>query len=432
MARRPVITGLGVIAPNGIGTAEFWRATLAGSSGIGAITSFDASGYPVRLAGEVRGFAAGDHLSSRLIVQTDRWTHLGLAAASMALADASLDPADFDPYDIAVVTASSSGGNAFGQREIQSLWSRGPEFVTVYQSIGWFYAATTGQVSIRHQMKGPCGVIVTEQAGGLDVAGQARRVLREDAKAVISGGTEAPLSPYALTCQLTSGALSPATDPARAYAPFDAQATGAVPGEGGAILIIEDPQSARDRGAPRAYCEIAGYGATFDPPPGSNRPPALRRAMEAAIADAGLEPQDIDAVFADAAGLPGPDSREAAAISQVMGPFAVPVTAPKSMVGRLYAGGAALDLAAAALALRDQVIPPTIGVRSLAASCEIDLVRDVPRPAPLRTALILARGFGGFNSAVVLCQATDGAAATVPAGAVSSRRSQGRPRHQEG
>ncbi len=429
MPGRPVITGLGVIGANGIGTAAFWQATLAGSSGIGPITSFDASGYPVRLAGEVPGFAAADYLSSRLIVQTDRWTQLGLAATSMALADAGLDPAAFGPYDIAVVTASSSGGNAFGQREIQSLWSRGPEFVTVYQSIGWFYAATTGQVSIRHQMKGPCGVIVTEQAGGLDAVGQARRVLREDAKAVVSGGTEAPLSPYALTCQLTNGALSAATDPRHAYAPFDEHASGAVPGEGGAILIIEDPQSARDRGASRVYGEIAGYAATFDPRPGSGRPPALRRAIEAAIADAGLAPQDIDVVFADAAGLPGPDRAEAAAISQVMGPFMVPVTAPKSMVGRLYAGGAALDLAAAALALRDQVIPPTTGVRTLAASCEIDLVRDLPRRARLRTALILARGFGGFNSAVVLRQVPDGASA---AGTARNRHQQGRPQLEEG
>jgi act minimal PKS chain-length factor (CLF/KS beta) len=402
VGRAPVVSGIGVIAPTGIGVEDYWQATLAGTSGIAPITLFDAASYPVRLAGEVRGFAAKDHIGSRLIVQTDRWTHLGLAATSMALADAGLDPAAMDPYDIGVVTASSSGGNAFGQREIQSLWSKGPEYVTVYQSIGWFYAATTGQVSIRHQLKGPSGVMVAEQAGGLDAVGQARRVLRDDAKAVITGGTEAPIGPYAFTCQLANGMLSRSADPLRAYLPFDAAASGHIPGEGGAVLVLEDPAVARARGATHSYGEIAGYAATFDPPPGSGRPPTLRRAIDAALADAGAAPEEIDVVFADAAGSPELDRAEAAAIAAVLGPHRVPVTAPKSMVGRLYAGGAALDLATSLLALRDQVIPPTTGVRELAPGCEIDLVRDRPRPAALRTALVLARGFGGFNSALVV------------------------------
>lgn len=405
MSGLPVVSGLGIISPNGIGADGFWRAILDGRSGIGAITAFDASRYPVRLAGEVRDFAAEKSLSSRLIVQTDRWTHFGLVAASMALEDAALAPDSMDAYDIAVVTASSSGGNVFGQREIQSLWARGPEFVTVYQSIGWFYAATTGQVSIRHQMKGPCNVLVAEQAGGLDAVGQARRLLREDAKVVITGGTEAPIGPYALTCQMTNGTLSRSDDPRHAYSPFGEQASGSVPGEGGAILVLEDPSAAWERGVTRVYGEIAGYGATFDPPPGSGRPPALKRAITIALADAGVEPGDIDVVFADAAGIPAADRTESSAITELMGPFGVPVTAPKSMLGRLYAGGAPLDLAIAALAIRDQVIPPTTGVHHPGAAYQLDLVRDEPRSARLRTALVIARGYGGFNSAVVVRRA---------------------------
>lgn len=399
----PVVSGLGIIGPNGIGAENYWQATLAGRTGIGPITAFDASGYPVRLAGEVRGFAAEDSLGSRLIVQTDRWSHFGLVATSMALDDAALAPESMDAYAVAVVTASSSGGNAFGQREIQSLWSRGPEFVTVYQSIGWFYAATTGQVSIRHRMKGPCGVLIAEQAGGLDALGHACRLLRDgDATVVITGGTEAPIGPYALTCQLPNGTLSRSDDPLHAYAPFDEEATGCVPGEGGAILVLENPVTARERGFTRVYAEIAGYGATFDPPPGSSRPPALKRAITIALSDAGIEPGDVDVVFADAVGVPAADRAEASVITELMGPFGVPVTAPKSMVGRLYAGGAPLDVATAVLALRDQVIPPTIGVRNLAAHCQLDLVRDESRRARLRAALVIARGYGGFNSALVV------------------------------
>lgn len=399
-----VITGIGVVAPNGLGTEEYWAATLAGRSGIGPITRFDASDYPVRLAGEVSGFLPDWRVPGRLAVQTDRWTHLGLYAAELALADAGADPAGWNEYDMAVVTASSSGGTEFGQREIEKLWLHGPGLVSVYQSIAWFYAATTGQISIRHGMRGSCGVIAAEQAGGLDVIGHARRLLRTDAQLVVAGGTDAGLCPYGLVAQICNGLLSQSTDPARAYLPFDADACGYLPGEGGAMLIVEDAAHASARGAPR-YGIIAGYAAGFDPAPWQSRPRVLRRVIEAALRDAGARPADIDVIFADAMGVPGLDWTEAQAISDVFGPAAVPVTAPKTMTGRLLAGGAALDVAAAMLALRDDVIPATTGVRTPRAGCAIDLVRGEPREVPLRTALILARGFGGFNSAMVVREA---------------------------
>jgi act minimal PKS chain-length factor (CLF/KS beta) len=309
---------------------------------------------------------------------------------------------------MAVVTASSSGGVEFGQREIERLWANGPRHVGAYQSIAWFYAATTGQISIRHGMRGPCGVVVAEQAGGLEAFAQARRVLQDGARIVVSGGTDAPFSPYGLTCQLSSGRLSRTADPDRAFRPFDSEAAGYVPGEGGAIVIVEAADSAAERGA-TPYGEISGYAATFDPPPWSGRPPALRAAIDGALRDAGLAPTDIDAVFADAAADPDLDAAEAAAICSVFGDYGVPVTAPKTMTGRLYAGGAPLDLVDALLSIRDGVLPPTVGVAALSPDCRLDLVRDHPRKLAVRTALVIARGYGGFNAALVVreCQPTD-------------------------
>jgi minimal PKS chain-length factor (CLF/KS beta) len=403
-----VVTGLGVVAPNGLGVEEYWSAVLGARSGIGPISRFDPASYPTRLAGQVPGFAAAEHLPGTLVVQTDQWTHLGLVAAEWALADAGVDPRTVPEYDMAVVTASSSGGTEFGQHEIQRLWRHGPRHVTAYQSIAWFYAATTGQISIRHGMRGPCGVIASEQAGGLDAIGQARRTLRSGARLVVTGGTDAALCPYGLVAQLSTGRLSTGSDSATAYTPFDRGAAGYLPGEGGAILIVEDAPHATARGV-QGYGEIAGYAATFDPRPGSGRPPGLRRAVELALADAGVSAADVDVVFADAAGVPELDRIEAETLAAVFGPGGVPVTAPKTMTGRLYAG-MALDVATALLAIRDGVVPPTVGVRDPIAHPRLDLVCDQPRPGEIEVALVLARGFGGFNAALVVRRRAHGQA----------------------
>ena len=279
---------------------------------------------------------------------------------------------------------------------------QGPQWVGAYQSIAWFYAATTGQISIRHGMRGPCGVICAEQAGALEAAGQARHLIQNGTRLVVTGGTDASLSPYGMVAQYSTGRLSRNDDPDRAYLPFSASAAGYVPGEGGAMLVIENAPDARARSVPHIYGEIVGQAATFDPRPGSGREPGLRRAMELALADAGLTAADVDVLFADAAGVPELDRLEAAAICSVFGPAGVPVTAPKTMTGRLNGGGAALDLATALLSIRDGVIPPTTGVTDLAPGCAIDLVRARPRQASIRTAMVTARGYGGFNTAIVL------------------------------
>jgi minimal PKS chain-length factor (CLF/KS beta) len=398
----PLITGIGVVAPTGIGVEAHWQAVLAGKSGIGRITRFDPAGYPVRLAGQVPGFVAKQQVPGRLIPQTDHWTHMGLAAAEAALADACVDVAGLPEYEMAVVTASSSGGTQFGQHEMQRLYRNGPSWVGAYQSIAWFYAATTGQVSIRHGMRGPCGVLCCEQAGGLDALGQARRLLGQDLRLVVSGGTDASLCPYGLVAQLSTGSLSTVDDAARAYVPFDVDASGYLPGEGGAVLIVESEQGAESRGARRSYGVIAGYASGFDPPPGSSRPPVLRRTIERALADAGISPSDVDVVFADAAGTPSGDLAEVRAISAVFGPYAVPVTAPKTLTGRMYGGGAALDVVTALLALRDGVIPHTAGTVRPAPGYDIDLVLGQPRDCAPRTAVVLARGYAGFTAVLVL------------------------------
>jgi act minimal PKS chain-length factor (CLF/KS beta) len=177
-SRRSVITGVGVVAPNGIGTDKWWKATTAGKSGIARIKRFDPSKYSTQLAGEVDDFNADDWIERRMQVQTDRWTHMALAATQMAFEDAKFDPSQFDEWSTSAITASSSGGNEFGQKEIQALWAKGPKFVGAYQSIAWFYAATTGQISINHGLKGPCGVVIAEGCGGLEALQHSRRTIR--------------------------------------------------------------------------------------------------------------------------------------------------------------------------------------------------------------------------------------------------------------
>ncbi|MFI6050543.1 ketosynthase chain-length factor [Streptomyces violascens] len=398
-----VFTGIGVTAPNGLGTQAWWEATVAGESGIRPVSRFDASGYPATLAGEVPGFDAEEHIPSRLLPQTDHMTRLALTAAKEALEDSGADPAEMPQYSAGAVTAASAGGFEFGQRELQALWSKGGQYVSAYQSYAWFYAVNTGQISIRHGLRGPSGVLVTEQAGGLDAVAQARRQLRKGSKLIVTGGVDGAVCPWGWTAQLAGGRMSPVADPARAFLPFDSEASGYVAGEGGAILVLEDAEAARERGA-RIYGQLSGYAATFDPAPGRGGEPGLRRAAELALTEAGLTAADVDVVFADASGVPELDRQEEAALTALFGPRGVPVTAPKTMTGRLSAGGASLDLAAALLSIRDAVIPPTVNVTSPVAADALDLVTEARR-GPVRTALVLARGTGGFNAAAVVTAA---------------------------
>lgn len=403
-----VVTGLGVAAPNGFGADDYWTAIRSAVCGIGRISRFDPSPYPARLAGEIKDFDPTEHLPARLIPQTDRVTQLSLVAAEQAFADAGVWPDELGEFDMGVVTASSSGGFEFGQNELRNLWLRGGEYVSAYQSFAWFYAVNSGQISIRNGMRGPSGVLVSDQSGGLDAIAHARRHVRNGTRLMVCGGVDATLCPWGWTGLLASGRLSRREEPLRAYMPFDPRAEGHVPGEGGALLVVEDAEAARRRGAARIYGEIAGYAATFDPPAGSGRPPGLRRAIELALADAAADPSDVDVVFADAAAVPELDVVEVDAITAVFGAFGVPVTAPKAAIGRLYSGAGSLDVATALLAIQHDMLPPTANVRP-DERYELDLVTGEARTgAPVRVALVLARGHGGFNSAVVVREHADG------------------------
>ncbi|WP_175440303.1 beta-ketoacyl synthase N-terminal-like domain-containing protein [Micromonospora nigra] len=398
-----MVTGIGVVAPSGIGADVHWRTLTAGNYRVGPLTLFDATGYPTRLGGEVPDFDPAGYADNRALVQTDRWTHLGFAATRLALADAGLPEQAPDPYAWAVTLASSSGGNLFGQRELQRLWSSPSRTVGAYQSIAWFYAASVGQLSIRHQFKGPCGVLVAESAGGLDSLAHAVRTVRRGTPVVVAGATECPLSPYALACQLRSGLLSDVADP-RAYRPFDAAASGYLPAEGGAVFVVEEYGHALARGA-RIYGEVAGWGATHDAVhTGADHggdPVQYARAMRLALDRATVDPAQVDLVLPDALGVPRHDLAEARALRAVFGDRPPPVSTHKPLTGRAHQGGAALDVATALLAFAHDTLPASVGPDEVAPGCELDFLRECRRPRE-RIALVCARGFDGFNSALVL------------------------------
>ncbi|TCO62033.1 ketosynthase chain-length factor [Actinocrispum wychmicini] len=397
---RAVVTGIGVLAPTGLGLDSYWAATLRGSSALAQVTRLDPGRYPAKIAGEIPYFDPGRHLPGRLVPQMDRMTQLALTAADWAMADAKID-GEFDELSAGVTTAGTFGGFEFGQRELQNLWRAGPKHVSVYMSFAWFYAVNSGQISIRQRLRGPTGVFVGEQAGGLEAIAQARRNIAKGCTIMLTGGMESSLCPYSWVAHEAGGRVSHSHDPKAAYVPFTGRANGYVPGEGGAILVVEEADAARERGAGE-YGEIAGYASTFDPPAGSARPPGLRRCAALAMADAGIDPSDVDVVFADGMGVAELDSIEALAITEIFGPHGVPVALPKTGVGRLFSGGAPLDVATALLALRDRLLPPAPNISAASVCADLDVVTETPRPCNGRHALVLARGAGGFNAALVV------------------------------
>ncbi|MFC9092265.1 ketosynthase chain-length factor [Streptomyces sp. NPDC059687] len=402
--RRAAVTGIGVVAPNGTNTDTFWKSTREGMSVLDRITREGCDHLPLRVAGEVRAFEPAAAVEERFLVQTDRFTHFGMAAADLALEEARIgrDTVAQSPFSLGVVTAAGSGGGEFGQRELQQLWGKGSRFVGPYQSIAWFYAASTGQISIRRGLKGPCSVVAADEAGGLDALAHAARAVERGTDVMVAGSTEAPLAPYSMVCQLGYEELSTSDDPARAYRPFTTGARGFVPAEGGAMFVVEDEASARERGA-HVRATVAGHASTFT---GASRwelsREGLVQAIRGALDEAGCAPEEIDVVFADALGVPEADRAEALAIADVLGAHGrrVPVTAPKTGTGRGYCAAPVLDAAAAVLAMEHGLIPPTPNVFDICH--DLDLVTTRARAADLRTALILSRGLMGSNSALVL------------------------------
>ncbi|MEU5507367.1 ketosynthase chain-length factor [Streptomyces fungicidicus] len=407
--RRAAVTGIGVIAPNGMRTDAYWKSVSEGISVLDSVTREGCEQLPLRVAGEVRAFDPAALIEDRFLVQTDRFSHFAMAGAALALDDAGLGGEPAEPFSIGVVTAAGSGGGEFGQRELQKLWGRGSKFVGPYQSIAWFYAASTGQISIRGGFKGPCGVVANDEAGGLDSLAHAARAVERGTDVMVVGAAEAPLAPYSMVCQLGYPELSNLDDPARAYRPFTEKACGFVPAEGGALLVVEDESRARDRGVP-VRATVAGHAATFT---GASRwaesREGLARAIRGALDDAGCAPEEIDVVFADALGVPEADRAEALAISDALGAHGtrVPVTAPKTGIGRAYCAAPVLDTVAAVLAMEHGQVPPTPNVSDICH--DLDLVMSRARPAELRTALVLSRGLMGSNAALVVRRGDDSA-----------------------
>ncbi|MGW5639943.1 beta-ketoacyl synthase N-terminal-like domain-containing protein, partial [Streptomyces sp. NPDC003832] len=392
--RRTAVTGIGVVAPNGTSTETFWKSAREGIGVLDRISREGCGHLPLKVAGEVRDFDPPSAVEERYLVQTDRFTHFAMAAADQALRDAGLDRPDTDerPFSVGVVTAAGSGGGEFGQRELQQLWDKGSRYVGPYQSIAWFYAASTGQISIRRGFKGPCGVVASDEAGGLDALAHATRAVRRGTDVMVAGATEAPLAPYSMVCQLGYEELSTSEDPDRAYRPFASSAGGFVPAEGGAMLVVEAERAARERGVP-VRAVLAGHGATFT---GAARwaesREGLAQAVRVALAEADCAPEEIDVVFADALGVPAADRAEALALADALGAHAsrVPVTAPKSGFGRAYSAAPVLDAATAVLAMEHGLIPPTPNVFDICH--DLDLVTGRARAAEPRTALVLSRG----------------------------------------
>lgn len=400
--RRAVVTGIGVVAPTGVGVEAYWKATAEGVTALGPITREGCGHFPMRVAGEVRGFDPQAMVEDTFLVQTDRFSHFAMAAAQMALADARLGRGDLtDPFSVGVVTAAGSGGGEFGQRELQKLWANGPKHVGPYQSIAWFYAASTGQISIRGGFKGPCGVVASDEAGGLDALAHGDREVRRGTDTLVVGAAEAPLAPYSMACQLGYAELSRESEPDRAYRPFTPSACGFVPAEGGAVLLLEEAGTARARGAD-LRATVAGHAATFTGASqweksreGSRTPSRARSRRRAAAPETWTWSSPTRSA---PRGGPGGGAGAGRRPRPARPPGAGDRAQDGHRTGLLRLGGAGRGGGRA-----------RHGARSGAAHPE--RLRRLPRPGPrrrpcpaaeLRTALVLNRGLMGSNSALVL------------------------------
>nr|CAB72143.1 putative polyketide synthase [Streptomyces ambofaciens] len=390
-----LVTGIGITAPNGLGAPAYWDALLSGRSGLGPITRFDASGYPVRIAGEITDFATrntSQQTPASTAAPASPWPRPRKPSTTRGAG-----PQETAGNQAGVMTASLAGGAEFGQRGLAALWSKGATHVSAYQSFASFHAAAPAQISIRHRLRGHGSAIITEQAGGIDALARARRRIRDGAPLMVTGGVDSTLCPWGWAAHLADGRLSPSGEPHHAYRPFAATADGHTVGEGGALLVLEDARSAARRGA-------TGYGTVAGAPPPSTAPrrPRLRERAELALAQAGLTPAHVDVVFADGAGRRAPTAPRAPHCAPCSAPYGVPVTVPKTMTGRLGAGGAALDVATALLALNAKTVPPTTGTTRVAGDCPLDLVTAPRRLPHLQVALVLAADEAASTAATVL------------------------------
>jgi 3-oxoacyl-[acyl-carrier-protein] synthase II len=409
MRRRVVVTGLGTVNPLGSDVASFWDAALAGRSGVGGITAFDASEMRVRIAAEVATFDPEEHMPRKQARRMDRFDQLFWVACQQALADAGVhyEPDDPAAQRAGVVVGAGIGGIISFQDGIDTMRQRGPDRVSPLAITQIISNMAGGIVSMDFNLLGPNTCTVTACAASANAIGDAAEIIRRGAADVmVAGGAEAGICEFAVAGFSSARALSTRNeDPAAASRPFDAERDGFVIGEGGAALVLEEREHAVARGA-TIHAEVAGYGMSSDayhitlPRPGGV---GAARAMQAALDDARLTAAQIDYINAHGTSTVANDATETAAIKLVFGEgaFAVPVSSTKSMTGHLLGGAGALESLVCVLAIRDGVVPPTINYEHPDPDCDLDYVPNIAREVPVRAAMTNSFGFGGHNVALV-------------------------------
>lgn len=401
------ITGIGIVAPSGIGKRPFWANIKAGRNFVKEITRFDASRYPSHIAGQIDDLDAYTHVSERLLKKIDAFSHMTLIASEMALQDAGIDIQKEDPNLVGIFLGNALGGWLYAETELRDLYREGREGVSPYMASAWFPAAPQGQVSIYYGIKGFSKTIVSDRASSLMAIGYARKTLSKDKlNLILAGGMEAPVTPYALLCCNTYGCLSKNNaNPQDAYRPFDKKRDGFVIAEGAGILVMENIERAQSRKANIAAV-ISGYGATCD---GKDRiNPAvdgeeLARAIKMALEDAKVSPQEIDYISLDGLACDDWDTGELNAIKKVFGDNVknIPLSCPKSMFGNLLGASGAVDVITTILAMEHNLVPPTINLDEPAVN-GLNYVTGASRECKINKALVISRGRGGINSVLVV------------------------------
>jgi 3-oxoacyl-[acyl-carrier-protein] synthase II len=406
--RRIVVTGLGIVSPVGIGVDEAWRTILAGRSGIGPITRFDASAFTTRIAGEVKQFDVSKWLSAKEARRYDTFIHYGLVASMEAVGDAKVDAIAIDKERVGVCIGSGIGGLPLIEEMYRAYQQGGPRKISPFFVPGTISNMVAGLVSIHYGFQGPnLGTVSACSTGNHSIGEAARLIEYGDADVMVAGGAEACISPLGVGGFAAPRALSTRNDdPETASRPWDVGRDGFVLGEGAGIVVLEEYEHAKARGA-KIYCEFGGYGMSADAhhitaPPEDGR--GAVRSMQNALRNGGLAATDIDYVNAHGTSTPLGDVAECLAVKRAFGEHAykVAISSTKSMTGHLLGAAAGIEAVFTVLAIRDQVAPPTANLVDLDPQCDLDFVPRIARPMPIRAALSNSFGFGGTNATIVL------------------------------
>jgi len=411
---RVVITGIGLITPNGVGTEASWRSMLAGEPGIGPITQFDASAFSSRIAGEVKGFEATRFIEKKKVKEMARFTQFAVAATKLAIEDAGLELSEEERDRAGCFIGVGLGGLEQIENTARVLFERGPGKISPYFIPATIANLAAGQVSMIYGLRGPSYSNTSACASSAHSIGEAFEWIRRGrADVMVAGGAEATITGLGVGGFCAMFALSRRNDePARASRPFDRGRDGFVIGEGAGTLVLESLTRARKRGA-RIYAEVTGYGATSDAHHLTQPAPegvGGQRAMRLCLEDAKLRPEDVDYVNAHGTSTPVGDIQESAAIASVFGDHALShrlwVSSTKSMMGHLLGAAGAVELGACALAIAHGVVPPTINLDDQDPACPLDYVPHQARERTLRHALSNSFGFGGTNASVLVSRFT--------------------------